>query len=230
MYTVEILRNGRSFATRTVRALQHGAVIFVLTASFQLPEPSPFGHAAPSPVGRVPPPESLHDPTPEEYAQAVYQQVVNASDRFEKGEKIPPIVARARENGEEFMRNLSEEFAHRPIIFRHVSKDEVAKDPSSLEYRQYAWFKANGTISNVPQTHAIALAYASDHNLLRTSIHGHEGWSSSDFGVIVSLDHIVYFHDVQPVICTSSDDYRNSKRTIGYFTSRCRPGRGCRGH
>lgn len=230
MYSVEIVRNGRSFATRTVRALQHGAVIFVLTASFQLPEPSPFAHAMPSPIDRVPAPESLHAPTPEEYAQAIYQQIVKASDRFAKNKKFPPIVARARENVEEFIKNLSQEFAHRPILFRYVPNEDVAKDPSSSKYRQYVWFKANGTISSDPQTHAVALAYASDYNLLRTSIRRHEGWSASDFDVMVSLDHIIYFHDVQPVICTNSDDPRMSKQTNGYFTSRYRPGRGCRGH
>ena len=230
VYSVEIVRNGRSFATRTVRALQHGAVIFVLTASFQLPEPSPFAHAMPSPIDRVPAPESLHTPTPEEYAQAIYQQIVKASDRFAKNKKFPPIVARARENVEEFIKNLSQEFAHRPILFRYVPNEDVAKDPSSSKYRQYVWFKANGTISSDPQTHAVALAYASDYNLLRTSIRRHEGWSASDFDVMVSLDHIIYFHDVQPVICTNSDDPRMSKQTNGYFTSRYPPGRGCRGH
>lgn len=197
VYTVEIVRNGRSFATRTVRALQRGAVIFVLTASFQRPEPSPFHHARPSPVDRVPAPESLHAPTPEEYAQAVYQQIVKASDRYSQRTKVPPIVAQARENGDEFIKNLSEEFAQRPILFRYVSNEDV-KDDSTSEYRQYVWFKANGTISSGPQTHLVALAYASDHNLLWTSIRRHEGWSSSDFGVMVSLDHIIYFHDVRP--------------------------------
>jgi acyl-CoA thioesterase-2 len=197
VYTVEIVRNGRSFATRTVRALQRGAVIFVLTASFQLPEPSPFHHAQPSPVNRVPAPEVLHAPTPEEYAQAVYQQIVKGSDRFARRTKVPPIVAQARENGEEFIKNLSEEFAQRPILFRYVPHEDVFKDDLSSDYRQYVWFKANGTISSDPQTHLVALAYASDHNLLWTSIRSHEGWSSADFGVMVSLDHIIYFHDVR---------------------------------
>jgi acyl-CoA thioesterase II len=189
VYTVEIVRNGRSFATRTVRALQRGAVIFVLTASS-------FHHARPSPVDRVPAPESLHAPTPEEYAQAVYQSIVKGSDRFAQSKKVPPIIAQARENEDKFIKNLSEEFAQRPILFRYVSGENV-KAYSSSEYRQYVWFKANGTISSDPQTHLVALAYASDHNLLWTSIRSHEGWSSADFGVMVSLDHIIYFHDVR---------------------------------
>jgi acyl-CoA thioesterase II len=195
VYTVEIVRNGRSLATRTVRALQRGAVIFVQTASFQRPEPSPFHHARPSPVNRVPAPESLHARTAEEYAQAVYQQIVKASDRFTRRTNVPPIVAQARENEDEFIKNMSEEFAQAPILFRYVS-DEDVKNDSSSEYRQYVWFKADGTMSSDPQTHLVALAYASDHNLTWTSIRSHEGWSSADFEVTVSLDHIMYFHDV----------------------------------
>ena len=67
------------------------------------------------------------------------------------------------------------------------------------EYRQYVWFKANGAISTDPRTHAIALAYASDHNLLSTSVRAHnDKWSISDISVMVTLDHIIYFHDVYP--------------------------------
>jgi acyl-CoA thioesterase II len=199
VYTVEIVRNGQTFATRTVRALQRGAVIFVLTALFQRSEPSPFHHARPSPVHRVPAPESLCAPTPEEYAQAVYEKIVKDSDRLARRTKVPPIVAQARENGDEFIKNLSAEFAQQPILFRYVSNEDIKEDSLS-EYRQYVWFKANGTISSDPQTHLVALAYASDRSLLSTCIRSHEAWSAADFGVLVSLDHIIYFHDVRCIL------------------------------
>ena len=192
---MEIVRNGRSFATRTVRSLQRGAVIFVLTASFQKLERSPITHGMPSPLHLVPSPESLHAPTPDEYAQTIYQKIIKSEPK-----KITSIVARARENGVEFVKSLSEEFAHRPIDFRYVSKEQVkesARSSNPTEYRQYVWFKANGDISGDPRTHAVALAYASDHNLLSTVIRSHEDeWSLSDISVMVSLDHIIYFHDV----------------------------------
>jgi acyl-CoA thioesterase II len=198
VYSVEIVRNGRSFATRTVRSLQRGAVIFVLTASFQRHEPSPLIHGMPSPLHLVPAPESMNAPSPDEYAKTIYQRIVKTSETPKK--KLPPIVARARENGEEFIRSLSEEFAHRPIDFRYVSKEEVkesARSSQPTDYRQYVWFKANGAISNDPRTHAIALAYASDHNLLSTTLRSHDDqWNFNDIGVMVSLDHIIYFHDV----------------------------------
>ena len=56
IYIVDRVRDGRSFTTRRVSAIQHGKVIFTLSASFHRPEPGP-AHAAPMPA--VPPPESV---------------------------------------------------------------------------------------------------------------------------------------------------------------------------
>src|SRR5829696_6220160 len=38
VYEVERVRDGRSFTTRRVVAIQHGEAIFILSASFQLPQ------------------------------------------------------------------------------------------------------------------------------------------------------------------------------------------------
>jgi len=206
IYSVEIVRNGRSFATRTVRSIQRGAVISVLTASFQKPEPSPLHHCMSSPIHLVPEPESIHSPSPREYAQTVYQGIVKKAAIPTKQTRFSPLVAKAKAGGsngdasEEVIKSLSEEFAARPIEFRYVHDDQVktsARTPQPTEYRQYCWFKANGEISDDPRMHAVGLAYASDHDLLSTAVGAHKGqWEFSDVSVMVSLDHILYFHDV----------------------------------
>jgi acyl-CoA thioesterase II len=56
IYLVERVRDGRSFTTRRVSAIQHGKTIFALSASFQRDEPG-VEHADPMPV--VPPPEEV---------------------------------------------------------------------------------------------------------------------------------------------------------------------------
>ncbi len=56
VYTVDRIRDGRSFATRRVVALQSGRPIFNLSASFQVEEPG-FEHADPMP--EVPGPDGL---------------------------------------------------------------------------------------------------------------------------------------------------------------------------
>ena len=56
LYEVERTRDGGSFSTRRVKAVQHGRMIFVMGVSFHDPE-SGFDHAAPMPD--VPQPEDL---------------------------------------------------------------------------------------------------------------------------------------------------------------------------
>lgn len=58
VYEVDRIRDGGSFTTRRVLAIQHGAAIFMLSASFQIEEPG-FDHQMPMPT--VPMPEDLPD-------------------------------------------------------------------------------------------------------------------------------------------------------------------------
>src|ERR1700691_5591629 len=56
VYMVDRVRDGRSFTTRRVSAIQHGKTIFTLSASFQHPEPGPE-HSDPMPD--VPTPDEV---------------------------------------------------------------------------------------------------------------------------------------------------------------------------
>ncbi|WP_315926210.1 acyl-CoA thioesterase II [Mesorhizobium sp. SP-1A] len=57
IYQVDRIRDGHSFTTRRVTAVQHGQAIFSLEASFQVPEQG-LDHQLPMPID-VPPPETL---------------------------------------------------------------------------------------------------------------------------------------------------------------------------
>ncbi|WP_433263555.1 acyl-CoA thioesterase II [Actinosynnema sp. CS-041913] len=70
VYEVDRIRDGRSFTTRRVVAVQHGKAIFTLSASFQLDEP---GMEHFEPVPSVPSPDSL--PTYAESAAGYLQKV-----------------------------------------------------------------------------------------------------------------------------------------------------------
>ena len=65
IYEVDRIRDGRSFTTRRVVAIQHGRAIFNLSASFHIDEPGP-DHQVPMPD--VPPPEEV--PTIQERLKA----------------------------------------------------------------------------------------------------------------------------------------------------------------
>jgi acyl-CoA thioesterase II len=64
VYTVDRVRDGRSFTTRRVAAIQHGKTIFTLSASFHRGEPG-LEHAAAKPD--VPPAGSIPPPDPDVY-------------------------------------------------------------------------------------------------------------------------------------------------------------------
>lgn len=59
IYDVEPIRDGRSFTTRRVKAIQHGAAIFSMSASFHVHEE---GYDHQIAMAEVPPPEALIDP------------------------------------------------------------------------------------------------------------------------------------------------------------------------
>jgi acyl-CoA thioesterase-2 len=71
VYTVDPIRDGRSFTTRRVVAVQFGKAIFSLAASFQIEEEG-FEHAEPPPAG-VPGPDEL--PSERELAERLGDRI-----------------------------------------------------------------------------------------------------------------------------------------------------------
>ena len=51
IYSVEPIRSGKSYATRSVKAIQKGQIIFMMLCSFQKPEPWQPAHHWPMPLG-----------------------------------------------------------------------------------------------------------------------------------------------------------------------------------
>lgn len=79
-YEVELLRDGRGFSTRQVRGYQHDKVVFLTTASFQVPEGGPeFSPAMPE----LTPPEQL--PSAAQYLSAKDATASAAGDYWAHG-------------------------------------------------------------------------------------------------------------------------------------------------
>ena len=76
LYEVDRIRDGRSFTTRRVVAIQHGEAIFNLSASFHVDEPG-LSYSAPMPS--VPPPDTL--PTFRERLKPFLDQLGSWVDR-----------------------------------------------------------------------------------------------------------------------------------------------------
>jgi acyl-CoA thioesterase-2 len=71
LYSVDRIRDGQSFTTRCVVAIQHGKAIFNMSASFHDNEPAGYEHQAPMPG--VPPPEEV--PTWQERVESMWSRI-----------------------------------------------------------------------------------------------------------------------------------------------------------
>ena len=123
VYDVEKIRDGRSFCTRRVRAIQHGETVFYLTASFQVVEEG-FEHQSTMPD--VPGPDGLLSEV--EYARK-YRSFIpeKIRDKFtgEKPIEIRPV----------HMRNPMAPDVREPI--KHVWFRTNGALPDDLRVHQY---------------------------------------------------------------------------------------------
>jgi acyl-CoA thioesterase II len=164
LYTVDPIRDGRSFTTRRVVAVQHGEAIFHLSASFAVAEDG-FAHQrprldAPDPEGLPPAREALRGA--DERSRAWIEHV---SEVFPLELRFPgelPRVASARgERGEP---------------------------------HQGAWLRSSEPLPDDPLVHVCAATYASDLLLLSSALPPHGVMFGDPGLTMVSLDHAVWFH------------------------------------
>lgn len=166
VYTVDRIRDGRSFTTRRVVAVQHGRPIFHLSASFQTYEEG-LEHQSAMPA--APDPETL--PTSAEL-------LPRYADRF-----VDPSVAD----------RLLE--ARAAVDLRYVDPPPYATAGEPREARSQVWFRTEGKLADDPLLHVCLATYVSDMTLLDSVLlaHGRGGWASGDI-VGASLDHAMWFH------------------------------------
>ncbi|MEJ2153954.1 MAG: acyl-CoA thioesterase II [Desulfobacteraceae bacterium] len=162
VYTVENMRDGKSFSTRRVKAIQKGQPIFSMAVSFQREETG-FEHQDTMP--EVPGPDGI---------ASEKEMVQKLADR------IPPGI---RENI----------LCVIPIEMRIVSPVDPFQ-PEKKPPQKYVWFRTVNPLPDDAATHRYMLAYASDFNLVTTSLypHGHTFWESKM--QVASLDHAMWFH------------------------------------
>jgi acyl-CoA thioesterase II len=164
VYTVDRVRDGRSFTTRRVSCIQHGKTIFTLSASFHHPEPGPQ-HATAMPD--VPPPDSL--PTNAERLEKILGPL---DPRFERLVRRNPVDIRVPG----------------PLTM------EAQHDPSLRTAANNVWLRVDGDLPDDPLLHVCLMTYASDMTLLDSVLLAHglswvDGRTSG-----ASLDHAMWFH------------------------------------
>jgi acyl-CoA thioesterase-2 len=167
VYQVDRIRDGRSFTTRRVVAVQHGRPIFHLSASFQTYEDG-LEHQDPMP--EAPDPETL--PTAEELLPA-------HAGLFPD----PSIVDRILE-------------VRAAVDLRYVQDPPfLTAGRGPQEPRSQVWFRTVGKLGDDPLLHVCLATYVSDMTLLDSVLlaHGRGGWATGDV-VGASLDHAMWFH------------------------------------
>ncbi|MFI8104250.1 acyl-CoA thioesterase II [Streptomyces sp. NPDC086023] len=166
VYSVDRIRDGRSFTTRRVVAVQHGNPIFHLSASFQTYEEG-LEHQAPMPP--APDPETL--PTAAE-ALPHYREVFRDSGTVER---------------------LLE--ARGAVDLRYATTPPWGTVGEPLDPHSQVWFRTAGKLADDPMLHICLATYVSDMTLLDSVLlaHGRGGWAVGDV-VGASLDHAMWFH------------------------------------
>lgn len=162
IYSVDRARDGGSFTTRRVVAIQHGKQILNMSASFHVAEEGwDYQHPMPDVEG----PDKL----------------LNRAELRDNYVDQIPEKWRA-----DFLRE-------RPIEIREVAPRDLL-NPVPVEDVNHLWFRMEHAKGASPQMQHILLAYASDMNLLGSSLRPHGlTWFKREV-MSASLDHAMWFH------------------------------------
>jgi len=165
LYEVDRARDGTSFTTRRVIAVQHGRQIFNLAASFQVEEEG-LEHQAQMP--------SAADPAglPAFFAEPRLP--------------LPP-------RGSEQMRAMTSRPSVIDIRVAGLGAAADGAD-GARQPRGGAWMRATTEIGTDPRAQQAVLAYSTDMTLLATAMRPHVvDWQASGLQS-ASLDHAIWFH------------------------------------
>lgn len=166
VYEVDRIRDGKSFATRRIVAIQGGAAIFNMAASFQTREEG-FDHQDPMPI--APPPEEC------------------TSDREQYATHAAKLPALLRE------RLLAPHPIEIRIVGANPQDDDPFA-PAARPPARMTWLRASDSLPDHPPLHPCLLAYASDYAFMTTALLPHGvSWLTPGMQV-ASLDHIMWFH------------------------------------
>ena len=167
VYDVDRIRDGTSFTTRRVVAIQSGRPIFNLSCSFQKHEPG-FEHQDPMP--ETPPPEEL---------TGDQEHFIRLSRTGHPTGRKLDLDALSRD---------------RPFELRTVNHIDHAVSPTPQPARRKIWMRAVDKLPDSPALHAYLLAYASDYSFVTTSLLPHGVTLHAPGMQVASIDHVMWFH------------------------------------
>lgn len=174
IYHVDRIRQGRSYATLSVKAVQNGRTVFIMMCSFQRPEPWQPSYQWPMP--KVPSPEEC------EFEEARYTRLIESPG------SSPAL--------KKFYQGVLAERARSPIAIKYAGEDHLSTvDTVAYMY----WMQAR----NIPKYEApfqkCILSYISDMNFISSAskIMGLKrfGKGPDSVSMTSTLDHSIYFYN-----------------------------------
>ena len=165
LFDVDRIRNGKSFTTRRVRAIQNGEAIFACSISFQKEEKG-FEHQIDIDLNEIPKPEDL--PSDWELRNKAIEQL--------HGKKIDKFFLREQE------------------IEMRASQNNDYINPKKSKPVRDIWMRPNGEVPKDLIINQSLLLYASDRGLLGTAQLPHGINFMSKYFQSASLDHAMWFH------------------------------------
>jgi len=165
---VRRVRDGGSFATRSVEARQRGQIIFSATVQFHKPEPSRGLEVAMN-MPAVAGPEGLK-------SDREYMEDLTNDQK---------LSARMRE------------FYRQSLARPARAERRMAPPPPGVgpeEPVEHIWTRVSGRLGNTTEIHLICLAYMSDMGMLECAYKPFGGLREQPPDMMVSLDHSMWFH------------------------------------
>ncbi|MDK3256889.1 acyl-CoA thioesterase [Blastococcus capsensis] len=163
-FRVAPVRDGGSYTLRSVVAEQHGAAVFVLTASFQAPEEG-WRHQLPQ----------LDAPAPDELPPL--EEAAATTDG--------PV--------RQWLDWLAERHAFDFRFVGELPRAAAARGETA-DPRQRFWLRSREPLPDKPLAHSCGVAYASDMLLLGAALAPHATTIRAPGVAAASLDHAVWFH------------------------------------
>lgn len=164
-YDVDRTRDGGSFTTRRIQAVQDDAVIFVMAASFHREEEG-FTHQVPV----------LDTPPPDECATA------------------EEMAEQADERTSAWLVGLSRQMPWEVRFPREPARFTAMDGREDVAPWQQTWIRTTDDGLTTPAQHAAALAHASDLFLLGAALLPHAVHFGMHQLQAASLDHTIWFH------------------------------------
>ena len=170
-YTVETLRNGRTYLSRRVEAVQKNQLIFHALISLQIPEE---GLSYQQKMPKVPPPQNLPS------YKSTLQGMVDKMSKAQRS-SLP--------SGLKKFLNIKSAFEIRPI------RPNNYFIPDEKQPERILWLKASEHLPYSQQVHRSLLAWISDFPILGTALQPSSIPPSSPKIKMTSLDHSMWFYE-----------------------------------